>query len=395
MNNLGILSANGLYSQPDLDQFATVVPGADRVPLGTMANNILMNPPEYVDDGHIGEANLDFQMAWPIVYPQNITQFAAFANPVQAVQRDEDPTDLRYYSNKHFDQTFNAVLEAIDSDYCETLKNSGAKANCRNLKPTNVLSISYISSETKHRPEEQNRICQEFLKLALQGTSVIIASGDHGVATHGDSGPVCDRKFEPNFPSTCPWVTSVGATTIRPGRTVDDLESSAFAPGWSSGGGFSNYWTIPDYQKKHIESYLRETSLPFKSYSGDGPAHDRVGGVFNSLGRAYPDVSAIGENIVVSDQGRFHLVRGTSASAPIFASIITLINGERIAAGKPPIGFLNTVIYEHPEVFNDVEQGVNPGCGTQGFMASDGWDPVTGLGTPNYPKLRDLFMKLR
>jgi tripeptidyl-peptidase-1 len=48
----------------------------------------------------------------------------------------------------------------------------------------------------------------------------------------------------------------------------------------------------------------------------------------------------------------------------------------------------------NPEVFNDITQGSNPGCGTQGFSAAKGWDPVTGLGTPNYPEMLDLFMSL-
>ena len=45
---------------------------------------------------------------------------------------------------------------------------------------------------------------------------------------------------------------------------------------------------------------------------------------------------------------------GTSASAPIFASVINLINERRIAAGKGPVGFLNPVLYRHPEAFTDV-----------------------------------------
>ena len=33
--------------------------------------------------------------------------------------------------------------------------------------------------------------------------------------------------------------------------------------------------------------------------------------------------------------------------------------------------------------------GSNPGCNTNGFKAGKGWDPVTGVGTPNFAKLRD------
>ena len=44
--------------------------------------------------------------------------------------------------------------------------------------------------------------------------------------------------------------------------------------------------------------------------------------------------------------------------------------------------------------FNDVTNGTNPGCGTEGFRASPGWDPVTGLGTPNFERLLANFLQL-
>lgn len=79
---------------------------------------------------------------------------------------------------------------------------------------------------------------------------------------------------------------------------------------------------------------------------------------------------------------------------PIVASIIALINNARLDAGKGPVGFINPVIYANPHAFNDITTGDNPGCGTNGFNATKGWDPVTGLGTPNYEKLLKVFMAL-
>lgn len=37
----------------------------------------------------------------------------------------------------------------------------------------------------------------------------------------------------------------------------------------------------------------------------------------------------------------------------------------------------------------------NPGCGTKGFSAVKGWDPVTGLGTPKFDDLLKIFLKLQ
>lgn len=115
---------------------------------------------------------------------------------------------------------------------------------------------------------------------------------------------------------------------------------------------------------------------------------------FNKSGRAFPDVSAIGLNVSVVLGGGVQVAGGTSASTPIIASIVTLLNEARIAQGKGPIGFLNPILYANPQAFNDITEGKNPGCGTEGFQAQPGWDPVTGLGSPIYPKLQEMFLNL-
>ena len=54
-------------------------------------------------------------------------------------------------------------------------------------------------------------------------------------------------------------------------------------------------------------------------------------------------------------------------------------------------------LYSHlfADAFHDVTNGTNPGCGTDGFPAMPGWDPVTGLGTPNFPTLLKRFLALK
>jgi tripeptidyl-peptidase-1 len=71
-----------------------------------------------------------------------------------------------------------------------------------------------------------------------------------------------------------------------------------------------------------------------------------------------------------------------------------MINAQRLNAKKSPVGFLNPTLYSNPQVLNDITVGGNHGCGTKGFTSVEGWDPVTGLGTPNFPAMLDLFMRL-
>ena len=95
-------------------------------------------------------------------------------------------------------------------------------------------------------------------------------------------------------------------------------------------------------------------------------------------GRGIPDVSANGFGLQYYVRGDLSSTEGTSLSTPIFASMITLVNEERTAVGKGPVGFVNPVLYAHPEIFNDITNGTNGNCIEAGFNAVKGWDPVTG-----------------
>ena len=108
----------------------------------------------------------------------------------------------------------------------------------------------------------------------------------------------------------------------------------------------------------------------------------------STSGRAYPDLAAQGTSFQVIVGGRTVSVGGTSASSPAVAGVVALLNDVRLAAGKSSLGFLNPLIYQNGAAFNDITSGSNPGCGTNGFTAGSGWDPVTGLGTPDFAKLR-------
>lgn len=106
------------------------------------------------------------------------------------------------------------------------------------------------------------------------------------------------------------------------------------------------------------------------------------------------DVSANGAYLRAYLDGLDYHWFGTSLASPIWGSITTLINGERLLQGKGTVGFVNPVLYEHPWVLHDIVNGTNVGCGTEGFHAAPGWDPSSGLGTPDYPQLLELFLSL-
>ena len=117
-----------------------------------------------------------------------------------------------------------------------------------------------------------------------------------------------------------------------------------------SGGGFSNYFDRPSYQANAVAAYLNTLG-------------STNAGLFQASGsRAFPDVAAPAENVVIAVGGQFEPVAGTSCASPIFASVIALLNDQLIAAGQSPLGFLNPLIYQNPSAFDDITSGTRRLC---------------------------------
>ncbi|KAH9830915.1 family S53 protease-like protein [Rhodofomes roseus] len=230
-----------------------------------------------------------------------------------------------------------------------------------NLSDAYVVTTSYGSNEADISTGVFSKLCDAYASLGTAGISVLFASGDGGVS--GSQSSSC-TDFVPTFPSGCPYVTSVGATTGTSPETAADFSS----------GGFSNVYATPSFQTSAVSSYL--------SYLGSTNS-----GLYNTSGRGFPDVSTQGENFLIGYEGSFYTVSGTSCSSPTFASVVALLNDKLLSAGKSRLGWLNPWLYENSGALNDVTSGDNPGCSTNGFTATTGWDPVTGLGTPNFAAL--------
>merc|ERR1712228_451829 len=217
-----------------------------------------------------------------------------------------------------------------------------------------------------------------FMKAGTRGLSILFASGDQGVCGRQGCGMIMHSPFHPDFPGDSPYITTVGGTDFA---GSDIGEETAWQ---NSGGGFSNYFNIPEYQKSAVAAYKA-------SPDADLPPQD----LWNNSGRGYPDVAALGGQkapYCVSVQGRFAGVAGTSAACPVVAGVFAKLNGLRLAAGKPAMGFLNPFIYKNPTGFQDVSPGVNTGGSRHGFTAIKGWDAATGFGTPDYAALSKLAM---
>ncbi|RPD61263.1 subtilisin-like protein [Lentinus tigrinus ALCF2SS1-6] len=235
--------------------------------------------------------------------------------------------------------------------------------------PPLVLTTSFGFNEAgfEQEPDLAVSLCTAYGQLGARGTSILFASGDGGVSGSQSSNACDGQAFVPTFPSGCPFLTSVGSTQ---GITETAADFSS--------GGFSNIFARPSYQDDAVAAYLTKLG-------------NTNAGLFNTQGRAFPDVSAQGVNFVVDVGGQGQGVSGTSASSPTFASVVALLNDELLNAGKSPLGFLNPLLYSTgAAALNDVTTGSNPGCGTDGFPAVEGWDPVTGLGTPDFAKLLTL-----
>ena len=148
----------------------------------------------------------------------------------------------------------------------------------------------------------------------------------------------------------------------------------------------------PTWQSSDVQAYFKKVV---------GTVREPVAG-YRSKGRGYPDLSFLGTNYAVAIGGDWYSVSGTSASCPVFAGMVSLINGVRIASGKSSVGWINPALYYYKALYvNDIVSGRNncdagnlAKCCTQGFYATQGWDPATGLGSLKFEPFKRLIFSL-
>ena len=231
-----------------------------------------------------------------------------------------------------------------------------------------------------------------FKRCAAEGISVYVSSGDTGA--YGDLGEdFYPASYNVSDPASQPYVTSVGGTTIFTYGKYDYAETAWNNLGYTggaTGGGVSDLWKLPSYQKF-------SDGTPLTNFNGGSGKYRNV-----------PDVAAVADPLtsvdVYSSERDEHTfepygwigVGGTSASAPIWTGFTALVNQERADAGLPALGFANPLLYgvykadlgfdgSGPTLdFDDVFDNTNGNTslfGSPGYSSGGGYDNTTGLGS--------------
>jgi uncharacterized repeat protein (TIGR01451 family) len=219
-----------------------------------------------------------------------------------------------------------------------------------------------------------------FQQMALQGQTFFDAVGDSDAFTAGaNSVNGVDNPNLPNEPSSNPYITQVGGTTLTmngsgasyASETVWnwDIRYGPAADGMGSSGGISSFYSIPGWQT-NINMTIPQGSTTFRNV---------------------PDVALTADDVlVIADDGVYYTgVGGTSCAAPLWAGFTALVNQQATNNATPPMGFINPALYaiaasaNYASCFHDITTGNNFWSASPAlFKAVPGYDLCTGLGTP-------------
>jgi kumamolisin len=228
-------------------------------------------------------------------------------------------------------------------------------------KPS-VISISWGGPESSWTQQSMNAFDHAFQVAGAMGITVCVASGDNG-----SSDGVSDGADHVDFPASSPHALACGGTSLTAsnGKITSETVWNDGANGGAGGGGVSNFFALPAWQQG-----LQVTN----SQGAKSPLQNR--GVPDIAGDADPQTG-----YAVRVDGTDTVFGGTSAVAPLWAGLVARINSLK----GNPLGYINPQLYKNPSVLNDITQGTNGN-----FSAAAGWDPCTGLGTPDGQRIADM-----
>jgi kumamolisin len=229
----------------------------------------------------------------------------------------------------------------------------------------NVISISWGEPEDLIDQHGIDAYHELFVEAAAMGITICVASGDHGTAD--EDAEQWDGKIHVDHPTSDSYVLACGGTQIQDGQDVVWNDGTPFdkstpgGGGWTSGGGISVVFPVPDYQEA--------ANLPVSIDT-------------NKAGRGVPDIAMSATNYFTRVDRSEGASGGTSAVAPLMAALVARLN----QAKAKNVGFINPFLYANVDkgIFHDVTTGTNAISGTlKGYDAEVGWDACTGLGTPD------------
>jgi kumamolisin len=247
-----------------------------------------------------------------------------------------------------------------------------------------VISISWGRAE---EPDDKHSAMERVLRKASKsGVTVCASAGDGGSSAFRDglhAIPAPDGRAHVEYPASSPYVLACGGTQLMlaKGKHHEDVWNMSLAQSSATGGGVSEVFAAPAWQRAHA---IDVTSVNT-----------------GKSGRVVPDVAALaaGGDWTIFESGRSVVGGGTSAVAPLWASLIALANQKRSAAGKKPLGFINRRLYTlaaRDGLFNHVFEGHNkPTKSYPGYHAQKGFNACTGWGTPKARELIDALARLR
>jgi kumamolisin len=237
------------------------------------------------------------------------------------------------------------------------------------VRTPSVVSISWGGPEDSWTAQSRTALDAALQDAATLGVTVTVAAGDNG-STDGAG----DGKLHVDFPASSTYALACGGTTLQGSGgqiSSETVWNETASNEGATGGGVSNFFALPSYQQSAGVQANPETSF---------------------VGRGSPDVSGnadpvTGYQVVVDGQNI--VVGGTSAVAPLWAGLIALLNQQL----GSPVGFVHPKLYSLGEtVFNDITTGNNDDSGLGYYSAQTGWDPCTGLGSPNGTALLNALM---
>jgi subtilase family serine protease len=216
-----------------------------------------------------------------------------------------------------------------------------------------------------------------FKQMASQGQSFFNASGDSDAFTVGATSlNGVDNSSSANAPSSSPYITQVGGTTLTMSAAGGSFVSEKvwnWGGGSGSSGGVSSSYSIPSWQ----------TSVNMTANLG------------STTQRNIPDVAMTADNVFVYyGRGSGGTFGGTSCAAPLWAGFMALVNQQAAALGNAPAGLINPAVYAigngqiagygYSACFHDTTTGNNFWSASPAkYPAVTGYDLCTGWGTPN------------